>query len=596
MASSTGAVGGSSFWHDVCNFPHDLARAVRKAVITISDVTIDAENCFVQFTMAIANAGSQLMQIAIHTVEDVVSAVKTVFRYIGRAVDDAIHWLKALFDWSDVINTKRVFEAGLSGLLDRIGGNLDKSSPYYIGTLFDTFWTNDVIDVVQNAFSNAEQYFQPGQSVSAVVGPTAPTQAGSDALHPDKVTSAQQSNGTQTNYVTSHVKTYGGNGGTYPSDTQSPGASTGMTGAYAQNQSVANINQVASTLQGLFSNLKDFADMVMLAVIQGLEDAAIAILKVIEDIVNALIDAISDAFTAFQTMLTRPLDIPVISWIYKQISGGDPLTILDLACLVMAVPTTLLYKLTFGMPGATAPFSQADVTDAQNHFGPGNFPWPVAAGGSGTSLTAAQMSLRSFPLGGGGAMLMIFNATTYAILDIFNDLEAYSGFQSKAPASAPDTFATVMSVSSVISTMISQWLTAPYDIFGGQSTSAEKWTIGLWGANFIPVLSGIVFLIDQLKLWQYSYLGVGVACFTGVSLFAIGVATAVEQHKDTSGKYNGLYQAQSCIAAIPTALKPLTTVVGQYAQPAGAFAMGILGVLDIGIDGANGILSFCEDL
>jgi hypothetical protein len=606
VTSSAEASSGSSFWHDICKFEHDLERAIRNAVATVSSVVIDAENCLIQFTITIENLGSQLLQLAVHTVEDVVSAVKTVFRYIGCAVDDAIHWLKSLFDWSDVIYTKRVFEAGLSGLLDRIGGNLDKTSPHYISTLFDNFWTQDVIDAVQDAFNNAEQCFEPGQSVSAFTPSVPSSPAGGDALHPASVTSKQTSNGTQTNYVTSHIKTYSGNGGTYPSDTQTPGVSSGMTAAYTQHQSVANINQIGSTLQGLFSNLKDFADMVMLAVIEGLADAAIAILKVIEDIVNALIAAISDAFTAFNTMLTRQIDIPVISWIYKQISGGDPLTILDLACLIMAVPTTLVYKLTFGLPNAIAPFNQADVAAAQNAFGSGNFPWPVAAGGSGSSsgfpLGGAGVSGSSsgFPLGGAGACLMIFNAAVYAIFDLSNDLDAYNGFQDETPSSAPDAYAKFMGVTSIVCTLISQWLSAPYNIFSEQSTTAEQWTIGLWGANFIPVLSGILFLIDDLKLWQYSYLGVGVACFTGISLFAIGVATAVEQHKDTSNnggpKYNGLYQAQSCIAALSTALKPLVTVVGQYEQPAGAAAMGILGVVDIGIDTASGILSFCEDL
>jgi hypothetical protein len=52
---------------------------------------------------------------------------------------------------------------------------------------------------------------------------------------------------------------------------------------------------------------------------------------------------------------------------------------------------------------------------------------------------------------------------------------------------------------------------------------------------------------------------------------------------------------QNALAPIPSILKPLASVVKGDNQPAGAIAMGFLGVSDILFDGANGILGFCED-
>ena len=193
--------------------------------------------------------------------------------------------------------------------------------------------------------------------------------------------------------------------------------------------------------------------------------------------------------------------------------------------------------------------------------------------------------------------MMVLNMVTYAIFDVFNDLGAYDGFANPAPASATsDPAATFLSVGSLISSMIGQWLTAPYSIFGATNTKARQMTAALWGLNFIPVLTGVLFMIDSLKLGEYQYAGVGVSCFTGLLLFAYGVSVSVYQSEDPNKEYNALYWVQNGLAPIPSALKPLVTVVQQYQQPAGAVAAGLLVGADVVFDGANGILAFCEDL
>jgi hypothetical protein len=90
--SQTAAVGDSGFWGDLCKFGHDIDHAIRKGAMAVNHVVVDVENKIVSFTMQLANGFTQVLQLVINTVHDVVSAVKAVFRSIGRAVDDAIHW------------------------------------------------------------------------------------------------------------------------------------------------------------------------------------------------------------------------------------------------------------------------------------------------------------------------------------------------------------------------------------------------------------------------------------------------------------------------------------------------------------------------
>jgi hypothetical protein len=89
--------------------------------------------------------------------------------------------------------------------------------------------------------------------------------------------------------------------------------------------------------------------------------------------------------------------------------------------------------------------------------------------------------------------------------------------------------------------------------------------------------------------------GLPLTCATGVLLFAMGVATSVEQSKDSTKKYNAMYWVQNGIAPVPTALKPLTIVTKTMGEPAGAVAAGILMACDAVMDIANGGLAFAED-
>ena len=81
-------LGASPFWHDLCKFPHDIMHAIKTAALTVSDVAVDVEQGVLHVTMVLANGMKQLMNLVIATFEDVVSAVKTAIRAIGRAVDE----------------------------------------------------------------------------------------------------------------------------------------------------------------------------------------------------------------------------------------------------------------------------------------------------------------------------------------------------------------------------------------------------------------------------------------------------------------------------------------------------------------------------
>jgi hypothetical protein len=610
-ASSPDALlGGSSFWHDVCNYSHDIDHAIKKAAMTVSTAVVDVENKIVSFTIELANGLSQVLQLAINTAKDVVSAVKSAFRYIERGIDEAIDWLKSLFSWGDILNTKRVIEAGLTGMMSRIAANFDQSSPYYIGTLFNQYFDEDVKGKITAGFATLKSQFS-NQNLSDVSNqtPYPPSAApmGNDALHPTKVSGAQSSNGTQTNYVHGHVTTYANNGGTFPAQAGGDGTSGDSVMQTLFNAIESNLlnkdtnnnfqpMETCNKLQQIFSNPSAFADVAINDVLNAAEDAILAILDVIEGVFDALFELAANALAGFQKVLTAVLDIPVISWIYQKISGA-PLTLLDLFCLIMAVPTTIGYKLTFGLPGGAAPFSSTDVTAIQQQFAPANFPWPVVGGGSAIAeIGAARTNVGSFPFASAG-ILMVLNGAVYGIFDCLNDLLAHSTnvILLTEPGYEGDPIASFYSWVSIVTTFVSQWLSAPYDIFPGPATVAESMTLSLWSLNFIPFISGLVFTVVSkdhvLSEFNGTY-GVYLSTAIGLTLLAVGIATSVEQIEDSTDKYGPCYWVQNLIAPLPTIFKPLVTVT---TEPDGSIASACLIGCDAVMDLANCSLGFVED-
>jgi hypothetical protein len=605
--SQMAGVGSSHFWNDVCQYSHDIDHAIRKAAMKVNTIAVDVENKLISFTMELANGLSQVLQLAINTVQDVISAVKSVFRYIERAVDDVIDWLKSLFKWGDILNTKMVIETCLNGLMTKLGENFDPTSPVYAGTLFTTYF-NNFAGTVRQAFTDAEQVFSATQTFSntssSVPYPDSAKPLGNDALHPMNMSNAQSANSTHSNYVHTHTLNYTAQGGTFPPTAMGDGTSGDGILQTLFDTIDQNLNQgsfkaahieMMTNLQSTFSDPQNFADVVMYDVISVIQNAVLCLLDVIESVVDALLSLAGNALAGFQALLNKTIDIPVISRIYLKISD-HPLTMLDLFCLTMAVPVTLIYKLTFGLPNAAPPFTDEEAQALINEFSnPASFPWPAIAS-NGASPAAAPKFLGSFPFGG-AAILMPFIFGTYAICDVFTDLAAYGEMQ-KPPVAGepPDPAATFLSWCSILTSMGGQWLSANYDLFPGQDSTAERMTLANWGLNFIPISAALVFTMcsSHHAVGEFnSAYGLALTSGIGLLLLAMGIATSVVQATDPNKSFNALYWVQNVIAPIPSVLKPLVAVQG---QPAGAIACGLLLVADVDLDIANGALGFVEDI
>ncbi|KAF4499693.1 hypothetical protein FAGAP_4144 [Fusarium agapanthi] len=89
-------------------------------------------------------------------------------------------------------------------------------------------------------------------------------------------------------------------------------------------------------------------------------DLLLGIIKALRKSANFIMELIAKIVSLFRSFLNEKLDIWILTKLYKRVSGGEDLTMLNLACLIFSVPATYLFKLfTLGKkPRDIAPFSK----------------------------------------------------------------------------------------------------------------------------------------------------------------------------------------------------------------------------------------------
>ena len=79
------------------------------------------------------------------------------------------------------------------------------------------------------------------------------------------------------------------------------------------------------------------------------QDLADDFVKFAQDIASDILNLIATLVEQIVSWLTEPVSIPFVSNLYQALTG-DPLSVLDLTCLLAAVPGTILLEVLTGSP------------------------------------------------------------------------------------------------------------------------------------------------------------------------------------------------------------------------------------------------------
>jgi hypothetical protein len=303
----------------------DLFRTIENAVEAVVNFIEDVAN---EIWHIVVTIGDAIYHAVLDCVEHIVAAVLWLYNAIKTVIDDVIKFLEFLFGWQDIIVTHNVlrnlFIVTAQSAVDGIGDIKQKAI-----TSFQSLESNI------NAWAGIPNFDQTPGGTSASNAP------------PDGLNSAPSNLGVH------HFK----------------GNASNMSGTLAPNNPVESLltdlgNMVTNettTVSNAFSAIRTdiitpFPTLTTTQIIEKL--VAIigdTVIQSAENAVSTILDLAATICVDVTGVLTAPLDIPVLSWLYKDITGND-LSILDLLCLVAAIPVTLVYKIAANV----TPFPQGD--------------------------------------------------------------------------------------------------------------------------------------------------------------------------------------------------------------------------------------------
>ena len=302
------------------------AHKLETAVVTFANGVVDC-----MLTIA-----GDIYHFVAKCANDLAGLVHTVLNAIATALDDVIKWIGFLFDYNDILTTHKVTTNIMKVAIDHAANNMSALKAD-INQSFTTI-VNDLNKLVGLPQLPDTQQSSSKQSPAPSSAKTPQAQWGTHKL---------KSNGQNTSC------------GSFTPDTMDDDKVGSLMTALQD-----FVNNEQATFAQLQTNFKSIIDNAQtLTVTQIMEQVLAAIadffIDELKDLILALVDVIAALLVTAQHVMTAPINIPVISWLYGKISGGSTFTLLDLCCLVTAIPATIVYKLVEN----EAPFSQGNLAE-----------------------------------------------------------------------------------------------------------------------------------------------------------------------------------------------------------------------------------------
>lgn len=577
-------VGG--IFDDIWEFFGDVWHAIESAAIAVMDWVVSVAESLVHLVIKIGEEIAHLAAMVIHTIEDAIPFIHSIFNLIGALVEKVLDWVKDLFGWNEIWNTKRVIEHLVTASLPALQWAIEKRAIVETGTYF-----TDLKASVNEGFQKAITHFG-SSSFSQIATPPNARRAVRGGRHGLVAAGLPAGSPAQNNWLISKVRdNVGGSGALNPlTSTLAPDIGDLLLQALGDANVISDLKNALADLMDFFETLftdpKDFASRGVADLIKAAEALVDFVFDLLDNIVIKVLNLIDKALGAAEDILTQSLgDIPIVSWLYTNVicpsDQQEEPSILRIACLVLAVPVTLLYKLANNMK---QPFDDATT---QRLLGL-HFTAPTA-----DSTGAIRPNTLSLPDAKTLAYAYAFFSPVQACADMFSDGMALE------PSPPPDPMTQVADWLDLIANFISQVVTWPEALFDfgwdwkdmsrGQALIRSNWIAGWWQivVNFVMLVSpkpeegkalntiekaGQVFLI----VYGMSTLGVGVA----------GAALALDDPPPNNT--NGFDVAVAVLSPLPFLCTFL--LFDEVVEESEGLSIVVLLVIDALCDVASGVL------
>jgi hypothetical protein len=265
---------------------------------------------------------------AVKFLEQAFDLVQVVFAKVETLFSDLFQWLGFLFAWDDILRTHKalVYTANqFLGFLPLAVGGIQRYVDAGIATVQSQITT--IFDQLVAAVGGSSLGGYTDSNIQSE-----PTYSSSNANN-------IVLNSTVDNAAGASYQPLGpGSMGPFDSVRQLiEQLVAAVEGQPAFQQAIDYMTNLGGNPDQIFVQLAS----ALLRVAQGLAQAMIAGIQVV---VDAVLGLVQQFVAGIQSTLNEQWDIPFVTAFYGWLTDGAPLTLLDLMCLILAIPATVLFK------------------------------------------------------------------------------------------------------------------------------------------------------------------------------------------------------------------------------------------------------------
>lgn len=499
----------------------DFAHFCKQAWDDIKSITVQIAETTAKIAVELAQG---VENFVLTTIDDIRDALEVMLQFcvklwdaVVNVIEKFIEFIKLLFDWDNIINTKTVLRYMIEQLLQDMQDGTS-GAQQWIGGQIKTLSNN-----INTAFEHLESVFEPGMTfASAGQNPT------STAMQQQS-----QANAVQNNYVMSkslvpmpQLNPPVTSAGYDPETAWQTGVLQAFQSAFDGSEAAVETawEQISGFMDEVDS-VASFLDFVIASFLSVCQATVDIVLQLINAAIDSMLDLMAGAAACLTAYLERQIDIPVISALYKLIFK-DTLTMLDLICLILAVPTTIMYEVLHD----SAPFTSQQVTTILGT----PIPWPWS--GDFQAETAGPFAVLALaPTAYQGLLEVLATVTgaAYTACDVICDLANIKGQESDGDTHDLVTGASALGIGFNLVAAIAG---APWYAPPPSQSPAAGYEQGTFAAGMLPIIADTIFFTYRKKLSRMQFQGgPWISMALGAVQTGMGIATAVEMAKNNGG-------------------------------------------------------------
>jgi outer membrane protein assembly factor BamB len=365
---------------------HFVSNVVKGAESVAKLAWTFAENA----VTTVIHTAESVYNLTITTLEDAVTAVTGFFKSVVADIKKVVQWLSALFKWDNILKNHTYIKQAISNPTDPANpGILDRLSTW-IKTEQGQGSTNDFTSFMSQNLAG-QSSAAVGTTAQASAGQTVQSQQGGNNDPNGVYNSGGNNNANQCTWMQQKVSenaaggTVGGGTAATLGASWDPGAITlafdnFLTAALATLEQdfkdlPEQIKQAVESVADSFTDPKSLLSTALPGLMTAFQDLADDFVKFAQDLAGELLTLIAALLEQVIIWLTQPISIPFVSDLYQLITG-DQLSVLDLACLLAAVPGTILLDVITGSP--TVPTTGSGDRQVARRAGQGDVELPPA--------------------------------------------------------------------------------------------------------------------------------------------------------------------------------------------------------------------------